>query len=218
MPSDNNTIKSFWTDPKTYATALVALGIHEFGTDIFNLEPETIEEELRHRYGVGVPSVNKDKLFALLTALGTDMFYQSITCFTHIANALNGSTIQFNTFDPVTPDEIAWATTEVTLNDPPNNDEDLSARYSPDLRRYIGSILDVSGFTIPPKYLKVVADMPVTKTTTMPDDHAMLQAQTINQSDRAKENETYVKGKLSELVSQLNILKPLVTPSAEEKN
>jgi hypothetical protein len=218
MPNAKAIIASTWTDPQSYATTLVALGLHDFGTEIFDLEPETIEEELRHRYGVTIPPVNRDKLFALLVALSTDQFYQSVTAFMHISNALNNSRIDFDTFDPVTPEEMAWATTEVTLNDPPEKDEELASRYTADVRRFIGGILDASGFIMPPKYLRAIADMQVVKDTILPDDPALLQTQTINQSDRSRENEAYVKENLTKLVEQLQVIKPVIAPNDNESS
>ena len=141
------------------ATTLVALLVDEFGTDAFAWEPETIRLQLRDVYGVDVPQVNMDKLLGLITALKTNLFYIDIDAFTHITNALNDSRSDFNTFDPVDPDEAAWAVTEVLLNDPPAPEENVNDRFSPEIRKYIGAILDQDKILQPPDQL-AMAIMP----------------------------------------------------------
>jgi hypothetical protein len=105
-----------------------------------------------------MPDANRDKVWALVTTLTTDLFYVSLESFIPIANSLNDSEADFDDYDPVTSEEAAWAIHEVLLNDPPKDDEDPGTRFGHDVKRYIGVMLRTEGVTTPPPSLAPFAE------------------------------------------------------------
>jgi hypothetical protein len=144
-------------DDRMLATPLLVLCVDTFGTEFFDWEPETFNIECAGAFGKELPDVNRDKVWALVTVLTTDLFYKSLEAFIPIANTLNDSTADFDTYDPVTSEEAAWAITEATLMDPPIEDEP-GPRFSHDIRRYIGETLRAEGVTNPPNVLAPYAE------------------------------------------------------------
>ena len=51
---------------------------------------------------------------------------------------------------PLDADELAWALTEMALLERPASDEVWKRRFSPDVKRYIGLVLDDLGIRQPP--------------------------------------------------------------------
>jgi hypothetical protein len=137
-------------DEEMLATPLLVLCIDAFGTDFFNWEPATFDLECAAHFGVQMPDVNRDKVWALVTVLSTDLFYKSLESFIPIANSLSGSEADFDDYDPVTGEEAAWAIAEANIIDPPEEKDDPAERFSHDIRRYIGETLKAEGVTTPP--------------------------------------------------------------------
>jgi len=136
-------------DPQTYATTLLFLFLDQYGTEIFEWEPETFQLQAAHMYGVPLEEPGLSKLQALISAIRTDLFYTSLNTYIHICNALSATTpVDFNVFNPATPYECAWAVTEVALNDgPPENG------FSDEIQRYTGLVLSLSGADDAPETL-----------------------------------------------------------------
>jgi len=201
-------IGSYWANPQTYATSLMALAVDEFGTDCFVWEPQTVQLEVKDLYKVQIPQVNIDKFLALVTTQVTNLFYTSVESFSHIANALNGSEADFNSWDPVDADEAAWAITEVIMNDPLQANEDLGSRFSAEVLRYLGVILESEGITTPPDVLRI-ADM---SARTQPSDMTFADDPEIYggfhklSQSKSKDIVDYVRGNIAYLISQLSKL------------
>lgn len=144
------------TDEAMLATPLVALCVDRFGTEFFDWEPMTFEIESRAQFGIEIPDENRDKIWALVSALTSDAFYKSLETFIPTCNALNGSIANFDDYDPVTGEEAAWGITEIVLNDPPT--EELDKLFSHEIRYYIGLTLKSEGVTAPPRVLVPFAE------------------------------------------------------------
>jgi hypothetical protein len=140
------------TNEDTLATPLLILCVDRFGTEFFEWEPETFAIESRAQFGIELPEVNRDKIWALVTALTTDAFYKSLETFIPVCNSLNGSIADFDDYHPVTREAAAWGITEVILNDPA--EAELDKLFSHEIRYYVGMTLQGEGVTSPPRVLK----------------------------------------------------------------
>lgn len=198
------------TNEEMLATPLLILCIDSFGTAFFEWEPETFDIETRRAFGASIPDVNRDKIWALVTVLTTDLFYKSLETFIPVCNSLNGSEADFDDYDPVTSEEAAWGIVETRLIDPPTKDQTIGTRFSHEIRRYVGLTLKAEGVTTPPK---AVADVPEydrdpeeeTGIVIGPDE-SMLQMHETRQQAEREAIDGYVKGRLDDLALQLQSL------------
>ena len=135
----------------------------------------------------------------------TDLVHKDPSTFINTANALNGTAISFDIFDPADPYECAWALTELTMLDP-----ETPKRLDADVRRYIGEVCKESGLVKVPEILASVADfgdedyfeLSAINVERMEDAQVFL----ANQAARKEEIETYVSDKLRSMIHELNIL------------
>lgn len=199
------------TDESLLATPLLVICVDTFGTDFFEWEPRTFDIESRAAFGADIPDVNRDKIWALVTVLTTDGVYKSLETFLPIANTLNGAEADFSQYDPVTGEEAAWALTEIFLNDPPEEGLPFAARFSHEIRRYIGITLQTEGITEPNGLLRQVAEFDKVTTTivegiTMGADEAMFQMYEQRQAEQKAEIDSYVSEMTRLLIHQLQQL------------
>jgi len=192
------------------ATPLLVLCIDTFGTDFFNWEPATFNLECSANFGAQLPDVNRDKIWALVTVLSTDLFFKSLESFIPIANALNDSEADFDDYDPITGDEAAWAITEANLISPPDKDADPTQRFSHDIRRYIGETLRAEGVTTPPAalapYVEYDRDPEEAVGISVGPDPDFVAMHEKRQADERVEIERYVAERLALLQQQLKSL------------
>lgn len=206
-------------DEESRATTLLVICIDQFGTEMFKWEPETFNLEVKRAFSVDMPAGNRDKLWALITAMTTNLFYISLESFMPICNALNDSEADFQHYDPVTSEEAAWGITEVLLVDPPKDGEDPANRFSHEIKRYIGLTLESEGVTTPPKVLKnyVEVDKPFNEEEVgaiIGPDESILKMYMDRQKSEQADIEKYVNDRLDQLAAQLQAL-PLVHGSTD---
>jgi hypothetical protein len=146
-------LQNIVTDENTMGTTLLIVCVDAFGLSFFEWEPETFDLDCKYAFDTELPQINKDKVWSLVTALTTNLFYISLETFMPICNVLNGSKADFSTYDPVDSDEAAWGIVEVMINDPPEEGEDVSTRFSHEIKRYVGLTLKAEGITTPPRIL-----------------------------------------------------------------
>lgn len=201
-------VSRLWANPTTFATSLLALAIDDFGTECFEWEPQTIRSEIVTHYKVTVPQVNMDKLLAMITVMNTDLFYTSVETFTHVANALNGDTVDFRMWDPPDPAEAAWAITEVTLSDLPRKGQKFEGRFSTDVKRYLGVILVDAGIKNPPDVLRIAEMDIVAKEVdeTFADEPSLFEGFHKMNQEKNKDIVDYVKSMTAALIGQLDSL------------
>lgn len=199
-------------------TTLLVICMDAFGIEFFEWEPETLDAEITSRFGVDMPDVNRDKLWSLVTALTTTLFYTSLETFIPTCNSLNGSVADFDNYDPVTSEEAAWGIVEVTLVDPPEKG-DPAGRFSHEIKRYVALTLQAEGITTPPAFLKAYTeydnDPEEEAGISMGPDEHMLAMHTRRQTDAREELEGYVREQLSLLTAQLEAL-PLSIGNTEK--
>lgn len=197
------------TNEATLATPLLVLAIDQFTTDFFDWEPTTFDIESRRAFGVEIPDVNRDKIWALVTVLSTDLFYKSLETFIPVCNSLNGSEADFDDYDPVTSEAAAWGVVETALVDPPVN-ASVGTRLSHEIRRYIGLTLQSEGVTTPPRSLKGVPEYdrdPEEETgIVIGPDESMLQMHEQRQRREREGIDDYVMAMLDDLTLQLQAL------------
>jgi hypothetical protein len=169
--------------------------------ELVSFDVETVRLELETEFSI--KKMDEDifgRLMAMLAAIDTDLFYNSLPAFIDICNILSGQAAAADIFDPADPFEIAWAVTEVGLMDPP--DEDMP--FSLEIREYMGFSLHEHGFFSPPTAMSMAI---------MPDSH-LAPAQvtddpellpTIVQTDieRAAEVDAMLRENIAELAQQL---------------
>lgn len=148
--------KAVIEDPSTPATCLLILCLDEWGTDMFQWEPQTLISAVRSTWGAKIPADNRDKIWALVTHITTDFLYSNLEAFIHICNALSGRGADFEQFDPADVDEICWGITETQLIAPMDKDE----RFSDEIVTYMESRLEYEGFQRVPPMLKKFVKMP----------------------------------------------------------
>lgn len=144
--------KKVFEAPNTFAsTMLVAMTDSVGSVEWFDWDPEILQTEIYERFGADASQDNMDKLNALLLALTTNQFYVSLEAFMFICNALGGEGANFAQYDPAEMDEMAWAVTEVFLNDMPN--QPLADLFSSEIKHYIGKMAEYEGFANFPRPL-----------------------------------------------------------------
>lgn len=213
--NDRDKIASILTNEDMLATPLMVLCMDQLGgIEFFEWEPVTFNTELKTRFGIDLPNVNRDKIWALVSVLTTDLFYHSLETFIPVCNTLNGSEANFDDYDPVTSEEAAWGIVETGLIDVPDQGQDPAARFSHEIKRYVGLTLRVEGVTTPPAFLKPYTEYDKDPEEDIgliigPNEHMLAMYEKRQQSERAA-IEAYVRGKLEDLVAQLRML-PLQT-------
>jgi len=198
------------TDETMLGTSLLLICVDTFGLSFFDWEPETFDLDCKYAFGAELPQVNKDKIWALVTALTTNLFYISLETFMPICNALNDSQADFRAYDPVDSEEAAWGIIEVLLNDPPDKGEDVSVRFSHEIKRYVGLTLSSEGVTTPPRILAPFVEYnedPEEKAgIELGPDETMLNMYEDRQSRERDDIESYISQRLDLLSAQIQQL------------
>lgn len=206
--NDRQQLADVWKSPETSATVLLAIAIDLYGSEVLDWEPETLKEALRSSLDIEVTQREVDRFLALKTALMTNMAYTDVITFHHTINALNGSQAVFNTWDPIDLDELTWGLTELMLNDRPVNDQDWVSRFSSDVKRYIGLIIEQTGSYIPdamPAVIKSLAEYAIDNSTTDMDPTLYAVAYE-NSTAEVRDAEQYTQKKLDDTLTLLNQL------------
>lgn len=198
--SGRNISKVLLANEDTFATSLLIILINEFGTEAFEWHPTTRRLELEQAFGVAVPTINGDKLNAIIDILTADSFFRRVPVFIQYCNVLSGSHPAFAEFDPADAEECAWGITEALLLTQPDEDEP----FSEEVRYYIGKVLFDEGIKTPPDVLAIglwdegaeFGDMSV-------DDPTMFQAEFKTQEDESKEIEQWLRNRLSAMLREI---------------
>jgi hypothetical protein len=147
-----------------------------------------------------MPSINRDKINALITCITTDMFYKNLDVFLQTCRSLSGAEAEFEQFDPADVAEVAWGITEIFLVDPPESKDELNT----EIKSYIGLKLEEEGFTSAPMVLKPFADMP----DRSQDINDTLEADGIESKtywNSQQENKIKIEGFVAERLEQLAV-------------
>jgi len=117
---------------------------------------------LKEDFGVELPRKVFDKMMALITAMSTDRVYRDIAFFDETVNALNGTGVGVDRGIP-TVTEVAWAVTELAMNDPEPVGRDKENPYTKHIGKYARVVLDDEGMDRAPKALYFAPSRPVKK-------------------------------------------------------
>jgi hypothetical protein len=105
-------------DKEATASALIIGLVDVLGIECLSYEPDTLLHEIHDNWRVTPTEANRDKIWAMATAMTTDMFTSNFSCFNHICAALSGAGASFEKFVPSDITEICWALSEIALMDP----------------------------------------------------------------------------------------------------
>ena len=208
--------KRIFEDKQTFAsTMLIACtGLFE-SIEWFDWDPIALKAEIRDVCGATLPAVNADKLQALVLAMTTNQFYESLEAFIGVCNALDGDGSDFSTFDPADVKEMAWAVTEVAINDQQKaGADDL---FCDEIKTYIGVQAELEGFRELPKPLTFgFSPKGYQKASeSLPGDEAMFAAVYSRGKDDVNRVEAVTGAQLRQLVDQISRL-PL--PNADQES
>lgn len=137
---------SFYQDPDSFATTLSALMFDQFGPDWLTWDPSVRTDTLEAVYGIRVPETVADKLSAVATLLGTNMFSRDLQAFVAICNAFCGEKVSQNAFFPADLDNCLWGVSEAQLL---YGRELQREGFAPEIAAYIGMLLAEKNMTPP---------------------------------------------------------------------
>jgi hypothetical protein len=138
-------VRKAFEDPAMSATALMALLIDIFSTDVLAWEVETLEDEISNGIGARIPRINLDKIQAMVLVMATDSITTDPLAFNRAGEAFNNDPVDVAVLDMLTPDQAAWAVEEIIMMAP-------DSTFSENVRRYIELVFEVHGLpTLPAK-------------------------------------------------------------------
>jgi len=144
-------------DPHASATSKLLVLIDELGTDFFSWEPTAFDAEVKDTWKIEMPQICKDKVWALVNYLTTNMFFTNLEVFIHTCNALaSGAAVDMRQYDPATVAEISWALMETELLEAAGQE----GAFSSEITAYIQKELEAEGFHKVPRSLRKFVEMP----------------------------------------------------------
>jgi len=203
-------LQQAWTAPDAFATTLLLLFIDQYdSTAIQDWSDACIKMEIEDDFNVKLPQGNFDRLMVAKDLLTTDNFYTSLPDFIQWCNVLNGDTYDPRSWDPADAQEIAWGISEAMIIEPPEWEEP----FSPEVRAYIGAVLDMEGIVKAPDILRLAlrnADLETQVHGEFSDDPDMFRAIWQFEESKTSGVNQYVREQVTKLASQLESL-PLRT-------
>jgi hypothetical protein len=126
MEFDRRVAGRLLSDPETYGSVLFTIALALIGDELFETDPLEIYIRLEEVYRQRIPEQNENRLNAMILAVGTNAFYESLEAFVSIAATLPdgdlGDIID-GFMEDLTVPECLWAIFEVELlrdeNTPP---------------------------------------------------------------------------------------------------
>ena len=127
-------------DGDTFGFTLLVICLICYGEETFKVDPLVLYQFLKEDFGTELNDDNENKLNALITALTTNYFFKDLDVFKSICQTLTeGDPGVFDpNFDEPTVIEILWGMYEVSLA----ADEKDKNTYSPEIERYVDTIID----------------------------------------------------------------------------
>ena len=150
-------LKKVLESPEATATALTVILMDNYGTEFLDWEPDTLRIQVAEDYGADLPDNNWDKVWAVVTLMTTDLFYNSLEAFNHICNSLAGTGADFDKWDIAEPEEIMWGVAEAVLLDPPDKQ---GYDFSHEIKQFVGLALSEYGIWRTPRLLRDVVEEP----------------------------------------------------------
>ena len=192
------------TDPDAYGSVLLVALVDEWGTEWFSWEPDTLLMEIDAKWKVKPPTVNRDKIWSLVSCLTSNMYWKSLEVFIQTAHALNSHPSNFEVFSPANISEISWSLAEVLLVAPPDPKED---EMDPEISEYIRLQLEEEAFNKPPrilaKYVKMRDNAETAVSTDLDPDGVDETAFWKDQEMKRLDVEEYVKKRMTGLLETI---------------
>jgi hypothetical protein len=201
----NKLFADYLKSPGVSATALLVGLIDEYGTELFEWDPETLRLEIKSDYGVAISQDNMDKVQALITVLTTDMYYRNLEAFMHVTNALSHNGANFQAYDPPDVQEISWALAETALIDPP----DKGTTFGPEIVSYMLERLKYEGFTKAPKIMAAFSGEPAVEeevNSGLGDDEVVYHSYWDGQQRKRLDVEAYIRDGLRRIMLEVTAL------------
>lgn len=162
------TLSATFTDPSAFGVVQLLALLSLYGTEPFASDeqpdgwsPETIHAELEQDLQIKLAPSNFGKMMAAMAvAQDPGRFYTNLPDFIDLANALNGDSYDPGVVDFVSVMEAAWAFYEALLIErfvfEPDDDPGRELpETSPEIRAYLGKVLDREGIVNPPDVLRL---------------------------------------------------------------
>lgn len=200
-------LRALLLSEETFATVLFLLVLDRYGTVALTWRPDTIQASLEKEFGLHLPKITLDKIFAAFTVYTTNYFFKDVGRFIELCNIFAGDDFQPDEFDPADPGEILWGITEAMLIYPVNEDPN-DTEFSAEIRGYIGEALHRDGLVKAPDVLRLGTrgNAEATMRSDFDDDPEMYGALWKVQQGRGDDLKTMVKTNLREMAMQLQLL------------
>lgn len=198
--------KNLLLSKDAFGTALLISALDDFGPELLEWEPETIELELRTKYQVVPLSSSLDRLHAAASLLSSTLFFQSITAFNAICSTLSFDEPVEGEFYPASLPEVVWGLTEARLL--LGSEGGAEEGFSRNIRLYVGKLLEGEGILDPPEIMSFAQltrldTLDTQMIADLPDITLMFEA---NQSDSKKELDEYALARAYEMFRQIGSL------------
>ncbi len=183
-----------------FATAVLGLLLKVYGQDLLSWDGQTIQLEVKDDFGLEMPRWVYDRLMALIAAMTSNQVFQDVPLFDETVSALAGKGMGYEQDAPPVED-VAWAVTEILLNDPAPAGRQPNHPWSRDIRKYVRAVLDDEGMPIAPKCLDFAGN------NTVPGeaqgDGSYYAGVYGVQAERANEIDAWIDERISLLLEQL---------------
>ena len=186
------------SNKEAFATPLLLYAYNIIGDDIFELEPETIEQILK-QHDHKVLKRNLDRINAALGLITTNLFWQDPITFAVTCRTLN----RHPRVDAAPPklDDIVWAITEARLiTGTPGKDHEP---FSDSIKAYIEHLMKLAGVVTAEPTLDFVTPPELSNTYDDPEQATAIYA---NSEDNVEELEREVSTKMIMLLKQIKDL------------
>jgi hypothetical protein len=189
-----NAVKAAFESGATMSVVLLTLLQKQFGEEVHYWDPTTVFMEIKDEWGAEPSTPVMDRISAGQVVVSTDQFFEDISAFLNVCNTLSSGQPSFSVFDPVEPEEVAWALTEVALM------RDLRP-FAPTIRDYMRVILDNDGYVEEdyPTVFEYVLNRKVARSSALKDE-----LERTLHDDQTDNVELYIMDKLADVVYQFD--------------
>ena len=119
LPSDivdSAAWREMWQNPEADATVLNAMVLSKYGEESLDWDPITIQMEIKDDFGVSPAREAMDKICAMQIVMGSGAFFSRVDAFRNVVNTIANGQPFFQTFTPLSAEEIAIAISTVGMN------------------------------------------------------------------------------------------------------
>lgn len=205
--------QELWLSNEGFGSSLLIACIDDWGFNVTEWEPETLEITVREKYG-NVSQDSIERALAAISVLKSNLFTQDVTAFCMTCSTLDFERSGNETFVPAGLDEVMWGLTEARLLLGALPDDE----FSDEVAVYVGKLLEEEGLERPPDLLKfaVRKDTGLSADTLadLPDLSAMFEA---DQETTKETLDADAMDKLRRLLEQIESLRLTNTDLAEFK-